>query len=57
MELTKAQYKRLKELMSITMKLAEGLNYKFMCTMLYIIENSCKWKVDQKNMESGTQFI
>ena len=43
MKLTKIQYKKLERLMSIERKLAKVLNYKFMCAMLYIIENGCKW--------------
>ena len=38
MELTKAQYKKLGELMMIARKPAKISNYKF------IIENSCKWR-------------
>ena len=29
--------------MPIVRKPAKVLNYKFMCAMLYIIENGCKW--------------
>ena len=45
MKLTKIQYKKLEELMSIARKPAKVPNYKFMCVMLYIIENGCKWRV------------
>ena len=44
MKLTKTQYKKLKELMPIARKQAKIQNYKFMCAMLYIIENSFKWR-------------
>ena len=44
MKLTKAQYKKLEGLMPIARKPAKISNYKFMCTMLYIVENGCKWR-------------
>ena len=44
MKLTKIQYKKLEELMPIARKPAKVSNYEFMCTMLYIIENGCKWR-------------
>ena len=43
MKLTKIQYKKLEELMQIARKSAKVSNYKFMCAMLYIIENGCQW--------------
>ena len=42
MKLTKIQYKKLEELMPIAKKPANLSNYKFMCVMLYIIDNGCK---------------
>ena len=45
MKVTKIRYKKLEELMPIARKAAKISNYKFMCAMLYIIENSCKWRV------------
>ena len=45
MKLTKTQYKKLKELMPIARKPAKVSNYKFMCAMLHIIEDGCKWRV------------
>ena len=45
MKLTKIQYKKLEELMPFVRKPAKVSNYKFMCAMLYIIENSCKLRV------------
>ena len=44
MKLTKIKYKKLEKLMLIAIKPAKISNYKFMCTMLYIIESSCKWR-------------
>jgi len=44
MKLTKIQHKKLEELMPIARKPAKILNYQLMCTMLYIIENACKWR-------------
>ena len=45
MKLTKTQYKKLAGLMPIARKPAKISNYKFMCAILYIIENGCKWRV------------
>ena len=42
MKFTKSQYKKLEGLIPIAMESAKIANYKFMCAMLYIIENSCK---------------
>ena len=42
MKLTKIQYKKLEELMPIAKKPANLSNYKFMCVILYIIDNGCK---------------
>ena len=44
MKLTKIQYKKLEGLMPIARKPAKISNYEFMCAMLYIIENGCKWR-------------
>ena len=44
MKLTKIQYKKLEELMPIARKPAKISNYKFMCAMLYIVENGGKWR-------------
>ncbi len=44
MKLTKIQYKKLEGLMPIAMEPAKISNYEFMCAMLYIIENGCKWR-------------
>ncbi len=44
MKFTKTQYKKLEGLMPIARKLAKILNCEFMCAMLYITENGCKWR-------------
>ena len=44
MQLTKIQCKKLEELIPTTRKPANVSNYKFMCAMLYIVENGCKWR-------------
>ena len=44
MKLKKAQYKKLEELVPIARKSVKVSNYKFICTMLYIIENGYKWR-------------
>ena len=44
MKLTKIQYKKLEGLMPIAREPAKISNYEFMCAMLYIIENGCKWR-------------
>ena len=43
MKLTKIQYKKPEELMATAQKTAKISNYKFMCAMLYIVDNGCKW--------------
>ena len=57
MKLTKTRYKKLKTLMAIARKPTRDSNYKFMSTILYIIENWYKRSEVQKNMRIGTQFI
>ena len=44
MKFTKIEYKKLEGLMPIARKVAKISNYEFMCAMLYIIENGCKWR-------------
>ena len=44
MELTKGQYKKIEHLMPIPRKPPEISNYKFLCALLYMIENGCKWR-------------
>ena len=41
----KIQYKKLEKLISMSRRPAKVPNYKFMCIMIYIIENGCKWRV------------
>ncbi len=51
MKFTKIQYKKLEELMPIARKPAKISNYKFMCAMVYIIDNDCKWRTLPKKYE------
>ena len=44
MKLTKTQYKKLEGLMPIARKPTKISNYQFMCAVLYIVENDCKWR-------------
>ena len=44
MEPTKRQYKKIEHLMPIPRKPPEISNYKFLCALLYMIENGCKWR-------------
>ena len=44
MKLTKKQYKRIEHLMPIPRKPPEISNYQFLCALLYMIENGCKWR-------------
>ena len=57
MKLTKIKYKQLEESMAMAGKSAKISNYKFICAMLYIIENDCKWRTLPKNMEIGTRSM
>ena len=43
MKLTKIKYKKLEELIPMARKPANISNYKFICTVFYIVENGCKW--------------
>ena len=40
----KIQYKKLEKLMPIARKPAKVSNCRFMCAMLCVIENGCKWR-------------
>ena len=51
MKLIKTQHKKSNELMPIAKKPAKISSYKFMCAILYIIEDSCKWMELQKEYE------
>ena len=52
------QYKDLEKLMPIRMKIAKGSNYKFVCIMLYVIQNGSKVDgITEKNIKNDTQFL
>ena len=44
MKLTKKQFRKIEHLMPIARNPPEISNYQFMCALLYIIENGCKWR-------------
>ena len=44
MKLTKKQYQKIEHLMPISRKPPKISNYQFLCALLYIIENGCKWR-------------
>ena len=44
MKLTKKQYRKIEHLMPIPRKPPEISNYQFLCALLYMIENGCKWR-------------
>ena len=44
MELTKKQFAKIEHLMPAARKPATISNYQFLCALLYIIENGCKWR-------------
>jgi len=44
MELTKEQFARIEHFMPIPRKKPTILNYDFLCALLYVIENGCKWR-------------
>ena len=44
MILTKKQFKKIKYLMPKSRKRPVVSNYRFMCALLYMIENGCKWR-------------
>lgn len=44
MKLTREQFARIEHLMPIPRKKLEITNYDFLCVLLYIIENGCKWR-------------
>ena len=43
--------------MPVARKAAKVSNYKFVCEMLFIIENGWKWRRYQKNMGGDIQFV
>lgn len=44
MKLAYEQYCRIQHLMPVQRRKAEIANYDFLCAILYIIENGCKWR-------------
>lgn len=44
MKLTKKQFAKIEHLMPITRKPAEISSYQFLCALLCMIENGCKWR-------------
>lgn len=44
MKLTKKEFKKIEHLMPKARKKPTVSNYQFMCALLYIIENGCKWR-------------
>lgn len=57
MKLTKKQFAKIEHLMPIARKLAVVSNNQFMCAILYLIENGCKWRALPKSMGNGIRFI
>ena len=44
MTLTYTQFDRIRHLMPVQRRKATIANYDFLCAILYIIENGCKWR-------------
>lgn len=44
MELTRKQFEKIEHLMPVQRKKSTISNYDFVCALLYIIENGCKWR-------------
>lgn len=44
MKITKKQFAKIEHLMPIARKPAKISNYQFLCALLYMIENGCKWR-------------
>ena len=44
MKLTMNKYTKIKHLMPKARKTSKVSNYQFLCALLYIIENGCKWR-------------
>jgi len=42
--MTREQYSKIEHLMPIQRRKAEIDNYDFLCAILYIVENGCKWR-------------
>ena len=52
MELTKKQFAKIEHLMPVARKPATISNYQFLCALLYLIENGCKWRAMPKKYEN-----
>ena len=44
MRLTEKQFAKIENLMPTPRRKPEVSNYDFLCALLYIIENGCKWR-------------
>lgn len=44
MKITRSQFAKIKHLMPIARKKPEVSNYQFMCALLYMAGNGCKWR-------------
>ena len=44
MTITHEQFRRIEHLMPVQRRKSKLDNYDFLCALLYIIENSCKWR-------------
>lgn len=44
MKITKKQFAKIEHLMPIARKPTKISNYQFLCALLYMIENGCKWR-------------
>ena len=44
MKLTKKQFAKIEHLMPVARKKPTISNYQFLCALLYLIENGCKWR-------------
>ena len=42
--MTKKQFAKIERFMPVARKKSSISNYQFMCALLYIIENGCKWR-------------
>ena len=52
MKMTKKQFAKIERFMPIARKKPNISNYQFMCALLYIIENGCKWRALPKKYEN-----
>lgn len=44
MKLTRKQFAKIEHLMPVARKKPTIPNYQFLCALLYIVENGCKWR-------------